>query len=536
MILYLTDEDHKNNLDWIDEDVQVKVYKEPDMAIKMRKELPYMAAVRACVVEGTGIDQVTWPDAVSLLQAARQTPLLLLDDLPEEPEVWIQGDGYLLLNRAHKDIREELTKWLAGEDVLKKHTWIAVAGLTPSVGTTSLAMHLAEYIAGTGRQAAVTELSHLFPELAEAYGWQAVDDTGWIFGGVHFNSGQIEEVPYTVFDLGLIGEKQYAMMSRCEIKILVADGKPYRLHDLDKRLAELKELPGKIWLVFNFVTELEQARLKQHYSSDQVSVWFAPYAPDLLVTDARYQELLTGYVTPPETKKKKKVKNKGQPKQIRQQQVQPERRQAPDQEIPAKKQMSKNKNRKQTLKVLLLAGGSLAALFFLFGTDMIGVRLLRAMAQDYNKQETAVYVQSEQMQRLSSAKLRLEATEATTEATTEAGKTEATTEAVTTAAQQTVAATAGTTTAPATEATTAATEATTEKTITIPVRPSLSGYDGQIYTGAEVQAIMNQYAGSNVSCSVTTRDGSGTIDPACSFLCQVVYTGGEETGLHFTQQ
>lgn len=534
MILYLTDEDHKNNLDWIDEDVQVKVYKEPDMAIKMRKELPYMAAVRACIVEGTGIDQATWPDAVSLLQAARQTPLLLLDDLPEEPEVWIQGDGYLLLNRAHKDIREELTKWLAGEDVLKKHTWIAVAGLTPSVGTTSLAMHLAEYIAGTGRQAAVTELSHLFPELAEAYGWQAVDDTGWIFGGVHFNSGQIEDTPYTVFDLGLIGEKQYAMMSRCEIKILVADGKPYRLHDLDKRLAELQELPGKIWLVFNFVPEQEQARLKQHYSNDQVSVWFAPYAPDLLATDIRYQELLTGYVTPPETKKKKKVKNKGQPPK-REKQMSGKSKQ-PKEQQQEHQQESESPQQKQTLKVLLLAGGSLAALLFLFGTGMIGVRLLRAMAQDYNKQETAVYVQSEQMQRLSSAKLRLEMTEATTEATTEAGKTEAATEAVITAVRQTEAATAGTTTAPATEATTAATEATTEKTITIPVRPSLSGYDGQIYTGAEVQAIMNQYAGSNVSCSVTTRDGSGTIDPACSFLCQVVYTGGEETGLHFTQQ
>lgn len=69
MILYISDEAHKSLLDWLDQDIQVRVLREPDMQIKFRKELPYMATVSHVIVEGSSIDRSTWDAAVELLTA-----------------------------------------------------------------------------------------------------------------------------------------------------------------------------------------------------------------------------------------------------------------------------------------------------------------------------------------------------------------------------------------------------------------------------------------------------------------------------------
>lgn len=140
--------------------------------------------------------------------------------------------------------------------------------------------------------------------------------------------------------------------------------------------------------------------------------------------------------------------------------------------------------------------------------------------------------------------------------------TEITTEAITTEVRSTEKTTSEqvveNTQKAATQETTEATTETTTAAIPIPMRPSLRGYQGQIYTGSEVIAIMSQYAGQEIAMHLQTRSsdgwynysitgsglavaaavssGTALIDPEVSFLCQVLNIGGEDLGLEFVQQ
>lgn len=544
MILYISDEAHKSLLDWLDQDIQVRVLREPDMQIKFRKELPYMATVSHVIVEGSGIDRSTWDAAVELLTAVKQIPILLLTEEEEIADTWQKHERYTVLNRAHKDIKDELLRWLDQKEELS-HTWIAVSGLTPSVGTTAFAMHIAAYITSQRQQVTVTELGDVYPVLADAYGWDELEEGVWNWGGTNYSHLSIDEAcPYTVFDLGVINNKVYKLWSQCEIKILLADGKPYRLTKLGEKLKELRSFQGRIYLVFNYVPEAEKPVLRKRYNSDNVTVWFAPWQPDLFEVSGEYQDLLQGYLDPlPEEKKKV---------------------------IPFRKRLERGKKKIVAGGIVLLA--------------LVAGYTIRQMAYQRQEERQMVVVSEPipQMGFSSTTKLRLlmleeeQATATEQVTTTEAVASETTEEmqaATEQIAQEKTSGKNGSKTATGTpggvresggQSTTAvevSTAATTEATtaappvVILPMTPSLQGYNGQIYTGDQVLMLMNKYAGQRVAMHLITRSGEGwynyytdwssaapvstgiaQIDPQCSFLCQVLYANGESVGLEFVQQ
>lgn len=543
MILYISDEAHKSLLDWLDQDIQVRVLREPDMQIKFRKELPYMATVSHVIVEGSGIDRSTWDAAVELLTAVKQIPILLLTEEEEITDTWQKHERYTVLNRAHKDIKDELLRWLDQKEELS-HTWIAVSGLTPSVGTTAFAMHIAAYITSQRQQVTVTELGDVYPVLADAYGWDELEEGVWNWGGTNYSHLSIDEAcPYTVFDLGVINNKVYKLWSQCEIKILLADGKPYRLTKLGEKLKELRSFQGRIYLVFNYVPEAEKPVLRKRYNSDNVTVWFAPWQPDLFEISGEYQDLLQGYLDPlPEEKKV----------------------------IPFRKRLERGKKKIVAGGIVLLA--------------LVAGYTIRQMAYQRQEERQMVVVSEPipQMGFSSTTKLRLlmleeeQATATEQVTTTEAVASETTEEmqaATEQIAQEKTSGKNGSKTATGTpggvresggQSTTAvevSTAATTEATtaappvVILPMTPSLQGYNGQIYTGDQVLMLMNKYAGQRVAMHLITRSGEGwynyytdwssaapvstgiaQIDPQCSFLCQVLYANGESVGLEFVQQ
>lgn len=450
----------------------------------------------------------------------------------------------MVLNRAHKDIKDELLRWLDQKEELP-HTWIAVSGLTPSVGTTAFAMHIAAYITSQRQQVTVTELGDVYPVLADAYGWDELEEGVWNWGGTNYSHLSIDEAcPYTVFDLGVINNKVYKLWSQCEIKILLADGKPYRLTKLGEKLKELRSFQGRIYLVFNYVPEAEKPVLRKRYNSDNVTVWFAPWQPDLFEVSGEYQDLLQGYLDPlPEEKKKV---------------------------IPFRKRLERGKKKIVAGGIVLLA--------------LVTGYTIRQMAYQ-RQEERQVIVVSEpipQMGFSSTTKLRLlmleeeQATATEQVTTTEAVASETTEEmqaATEQIAQEKTSGKNGSKTATGTpgsmresggQSTTAvevSTAATTEATtaappvVNLPMTPSLQGYNGQIYTGDQVIMLMNKYAGQRVAMHLITRSGEGwynyytdwssaapvstgtaQIDPQCSFLCQVLYANGESVGLEFVQQ
>lgn len=550
MILYISDEVHYG---WLTGFEPAEVHeirgKNLDMQVVIRRQLQHMGSVSHIIVEAGAVRTDTWESAAEALQITGKTPLLLLTEDADIADTFIRKEHYDILNRAHKDVREAVRDWadncLSREIKALNHTWIAIAGLTPGCGTTALAMHLAAYIQKQRQEVSVTERADVFRQLAEAYGWEETAPDSYQWGGIIYNHNQIdEESPFTIFDLGVMAPGSHEVWKQCQIKILVADGKPYRLLELERQLKELQKYPGKIILVFTFVPEAEKPTLRKKYASEPVRVWFAPLEPDLFLSSDEYRELVQGYVEPvPEEQKRKKVIPFQVPK------------------------LSVKKNK-------ILAGG---ILLLALGT---GFGLSAVMNVCKNQQVTQVAVESiPRMDFAAITRIRLMLVEEQAEQTAEAvpeqqaeeGSGQTTKEPATETPKETVVEGAGESSAaglsqlenpqpsvqtPAVTETTV-TEAPRQE-VTVPLTPSLKGYQGQIYTGSQVVSIMNKFAGQPVAMHLITRSsdgwynysigggglvaasavssGTALVDPQCSFLCQVVQVNGEDVGLEFVQQ
>lgn len=460
-------------------------------------------------------------------------------------EDYAEYDGYAVMNTANRDMKDKIVQYFQNKLVADTHTWIAVAGLTSGAGTTALSMHLAAHIRKQNQEVSVTERGDVFRCLAMHYGWDELAEDSYQWGGVIYNHNQIDEnSPYTVFDLGIADERCYTIWKQCQIKILVVDGKPYRIQGLGARLKQLREFPGEIILAFTFVPDEEKPILKKKYSSDKVRVWFVPVQPDLFITSDSYQDLVQGYVVPvPEAKKKRKI--------------------VPFRVPQLPKKISKNK----------IMAGSIILISVIFGFALATTleqkqkdNYLEVAVESFPRMNfsgtTRIRLMLAKEQAATATDIIVEPqTEAATEATTETPASESTeripnTENGLKHLEDYVGTQAPVTEPPATEA--PATEEQQTSGVIASLTPSLSGYNGQIYTGSQVIAIMNKFAGQPVAVHLITRSSEGwynysvsgngliaaasvssctsQIDTQCSFLCQVIYVNGEEVGLEFIQQ
>lgn len=566
MILYLSDEEHEEELNGLNADIHTMIFQHQDMTHIFRKELQHMGAVTHIIVEEQAVDRKTWDTAAEAFRLSKSIPLLLLVDEPETPETFIRGENYDTLNRSHRDISELLCTWIqnvhtgsvdgnrntsSNIDAAFNHVWIAAAGLTTGAGTTALAMHLAAYINKQNQEVAVTERADAFVRLAEVYEWNELSEGSYQWGGIIYNHNQIDEnIPYTVFDLGLMNSRCHEIWKQCQVKILVVDGKPYHMQELTQQLNTLKDYPGSIILAFTFVPEAERAALRNQYASEQVKVWFVPFEPDLFISSDDYQELVEGYVKPLPKEKKNIISFR-----------------LPKAEFPGLGTKQKR----------MMIGILVCMLFGAFGVGMAvshkqdNISNIQIAVESVPRMDFTGITRIRMLLVSEQAEKALETTEILPieEANTGEGVTDevysdetGTTEsgrAKTEKDNQTA------TEVPATEAANMTTEADTTaastqalQTVPAQVSPSLGGYNGQIYTGSDVVNIMNQMSGQLVAIHLVTRSSDGwynysvseggyaaaasvsngtvVIDTQCSFLCQVIQVNGEDAGLAFVQQ
>lgn len=530
MILFITTKEHEQDLEYL-EDLQIRTIPEmQDMQQVFCKELRFLMTVSHIIVDENAVDMKTWESAVQMLQEAKTLPLLLLIKDQSVSNTYIKKDGYEILNQAHQDIRHMVIAWIENQQESLRKTWIAVAGLDHNAGTTAMAMHLSAYIAGCDQDVAYTEYStaSVLQIVADTYRLESIEG-GWQKGKIHFYHNQIdEEAGYTVFDLGIIENRILPVWQRCPVKVLVADGKPYRLLKLHEQLKRLSDYPGRIYLVFNFVAEDDQVRLREQYENENIRVWFAPFHPELITYRKEYRDLLKDYVADPKPEKEKR------------------------------------KGHLDIKKLGGIIGSSFLGILITVLSVAAGIKLCRSVVTLRMKPEETIVCEIEyplSMQPTVSLQDRMPTLEKSTD-TEEMMDTEITTEAITTEVRSTEKTTSEqvveNTQKAATQETTEATTETTTAAIPIPMRPSLRGYQGQIYTGSEVIAIMSQYAGQEIAMHLQTRSsdgwynysitgsglavaatvssGTALIDPEVSFLCQVLNIGGEDLGLEFVQQ
>ena len=548
MVLYIRSADVLCKLPEI-EDLYTKEYEYADMLQVFRTDiLQYLNRVSHIIVDGNAVNRNTWEDAADLLQTMQKIPVLLILNDPDIQETYMDCGTYHILNMAHKDIHSMIQDWMKNRLAGLSHTWIAVAGLTSGCGVTSVAMHLAAYIRQQDQDVSVTECADVFGLLAAHYQWDLIAEDSYQWGGVLYNRNQIDEdAEYTIFDLGVLGDN-LTIWEQCQIRILVVDGKPYRMQNLPEQLKRLREMSGDMILAFSFVPDTEKPLLRKQYTSEHVKVWFVPLEPDLFQTSYDYQDLVDGYIEP----------------------VTVDKKESNILHFPNIMKYANQNKGKLTLIICILisgiAGISLANTYHSYKDNQITQMAMEPMARMNMASGTKLRLKllKETIEHREESEAQADHTIAPENTTDEPEN--LTTENILAAAESTTEVISAASTEIITETTTEGlpVEATTEQmtenitaaateqpnTITTEAALSLSlkGYQGQIYTGAQVSSIMRKMESQPIKIHLITRSSDGwysgssissgiaDIDEQCSFLSVVLTENGEDVGLEFLQQ
>jgi len=183
----------------------------------------------------------------------------------------------------------------------KKEIKIAVTGVQHRVGTTTMAINLANYLSSIGAKVCYVEANehdHLRKLPAFYQGMTSKDDV-ILYNGVKYLSLQSEchdEFDFIIYDMGVVDNRIIsAIRKNCDAGILCATGKPYEVNDIEKHKNLLDATPLNI--VFSFVAESDQHKyLKLHKD-----IHFSNYTPNYF--DGEINEIVWTTVIKPFIKK-----------------------------------------------------------------------------------------------------------------------------------------------------------------------------------------------------------------------------------------
>jgi hypothetical protein len=167
----------------------------------------------------------------------------------------------------------------------KKEIKIAVTGVQHRVGTTTMAINLANYLSSIGAKVCYVEANeHDHLSILPAF-YQGMTSKGDVilYNGVKYLSLHSEchdEFDFIIYDMGVIDNRiMSAIRKNCDAAILCVTGKPYEMNDIEKH----KSLLDKTSLntVFSFVAEPDQYKyLKLHKD-----IYFSNYTPNYFDED-----------------------------------------------------------------------------------------------------------------------------------------------------------------------------------------------------------------------------------------------------------
>lgn len=233
------------------------------------ENLKSMANVEAVIIDRWQLrdtDQQLLDAVQMLINIGFEAELLVIIDDAEIEETVHLMEGYTILNQAHRDITEELTLFISGEKLKEeaKNIWIGVASAKSGAGSTTLAMQLAMLLASVEPNTCYIEAdgSGQLEQTAQWYNMQPMEG-GYQYRGASFVTNAMnEDMLYNVIDFGQLSGRKLKMYNECQVKILVADAKPYGLSNLENTMRLRDEIEGRLEICLNFASEDGEEREK----------------------------------------------------------------------------------------------------------------------------------------------------------------------------------------------------------------------------------------------------------------------------------
>ena len=192
--------------------------------------------------------------------------------------------GFSLREIQSKFSKEEVhTSFLKADlGFVKKEIKIAVTGLQNRVGTTTMAINLANYLSSIGAKVCYVEANenkHL-SKLAAYYQGMTEKDSILTYNGVKYlnlHSECHDEFDFIIYDMGVVNSKIIgAIRKNCDVAIICATGKPYEANGTEKIEDLLDE--NQIYKVLSLVAEFDRSRIKNQNQNQ--NVYFSNYTPD----------------------------------------------------------------------------------------------------------------------------------------------------------------------------------------------------------------------------------------------------------------
>jgi len=203
----------------------------------------------------------------------------------------------------HDIIKGSVTGELTPEYSFKgENITIGVAGVLNRIGTTTTAMNLANYLSSIGAKVCYVEANannHL-NNLPDVYKGMTVEDDCIRYKGVNYmtiKSGNKENCNFSVFDFGVLNDGNLKALKYSKVVIICGGGKPYELKALHNAIMKLKEL--SINIILSFIPECGRISLKNELQSENTTLYFADYSPDLFngsVNNRIWKDILNEYV------------------------------------------------------------------------------------------------------------------------------------------------------------------------------------------------------------------------------------------------
>ena len=188
---------------------------------------------------------------------------------------------------------------------IKKEIKIAVTGVGHRVGTTTMAINLANYLSNIGVKVCYVEANehnHLskfngfYPGMSE--------NEGVIFyNGVKYLSLHSEchdDFDFIIYDMGVVNNKAISVIrNNCDAAILCSTGKPYEINDIEKQKNLLDNT--LLSIVFSLVAEPDQHK----YLKLIKDIHFSNYTPNYFdgdLNESMWASVIKPFITNSEVK------------------------------------------------------------------------------------------------------------------------------------------------------------------------------------------------------------------------------------------